>query len=155
MRIAPAQLLFIAFTAFFGCAEKSALSKFDLPKEQERALNSVTLGKIEQNGELYAIVEAICLNLIDPKRYKNESFYIVIATKKKGLLHRITLELDGKSPLRLVKLPQKNDYTNLTGIDNEWNDYYFVEFPPIHSRKLKLRIELSNGAEATVDFQKK
>ena len=140
--------------SIFGCADKDAYSKFNLTKAQEIAFDNVTLAKITDKGETDGVFSALYLNEIYPKRYDNDTFYVIFYLKQKERLNDFNITLNEQEPLEVKKLPPNNDYTNLLDIKNDWSHYYLIEFDRSDAKNLKLQIELKNGAKASVDFEK-
>ncbi len=138
----------------FGCAEKSAYSKFKLFKDQEVAFDNVSLGKITRGQKISGVISALYLNEIYPKKFTKEAFYIIVYTKDADLLSRFEVTLNSNFPVLVTKLPPQNEYSHLLDIRNSWSYYYFVEFTSTKSASLKLSFKLQNGAKATVEFQK-
>ena len=143
------------YIVFDGCADKDAFSKFQLIKDEALAFDNVVSGKIHKNQKTFAIVSAVHLNAIYPKRYSQETFYIIIFAKNRKLLENFALSLNDTKVSTLKKLPPHNEYSHLLQIKNRWSNYYLATFPPQKEGKLNLKITLANQAATTLTFQKK
>ncbi len=147
-------VFFAILFLFAGCADKTAFSKFHLTKEQEIAVDNIEFGKFVKDSEIFGVVMGVDLKRIYPKRYKNyDAFYIVIAPKRGELLKQIEFKLNDNPLKALKKLKSSNEFSDLIQIKNRWTHYYEVIFFQKNSSK-NLEITLSNGAKATLSFQK-
>ncbi len=145
----------VGIVLFFGCADRSAFSKFDIKPDEETAFDNVVYGKLTKDSTVYAVASALHLNSIYPQRFGTvEAFYIVVFAKDKQLLENINLTLNSQKVFQLEKLPPQNEYTHLLNYENKWSSYYLAKFPHQKQRKLSLGIALSNGANTTLAFQK-
>ncbi len=140
---------------FGGCADKDAFSKFKLGEDEESAFDNTVFAKVLKGNKVYAVASAIYLNKVYPKRYKEDTFYIIVFGKDKKFLQNISLTLNGEKVRFLEKLPPQNEYAHLLHINNQWSSYYLAKFPPQKKGTLSLKIILSNKAEATLTFQKR
>ena len=148
-------VLFIFIIMLTGCADKDAFSKFKLIKDEELAFDNVMFSKVVKEKKVYAVVSAVYLNAVYPKRFDKESFYIIIFAKNKKLLDNFSVTLNGNNVLELQKLPPQNEFTHLLDIKNEWSSYYLAKFATQNSGKLTLEVSLSNQAKTTLVFVKK
>ncbi|SFV49826.1 hypothetical protein MNB_SM-7-1449 [hydrothermal vent metagenome] len=151
-------LLIVFLTVFLGlsgCAQKDAFSRFEFVKDEELSFDNVMFSKLTANNhKVYAAVAALHLNEVYPKRYNHEKFYIILFAKNRKYLTNLKFTLNDKAALKLEKLPAQNEFSHLLRIENEWSNYYLVEFPSQEDKKLTLKISLANKAEAKLVFNR-
>ena len=141
---------------FYGCADKSAYSKFGLNSDEERAFDNVKVTHFStKEGKNIAVMAAVHLNAVYPKRCKeNECFYLLFVPKEKRLLRQMHLTLNDHPVLELKKLPSKNEYAHLLNMEAKWSDFYFARFAKENNTTLLLHVEIGEKASANVTFEK-
>jgi hypothetical protein len=155
-------LIFVIFTT--GCADKNAFSKFKMNEAQELSASSLQSSKVKtKDGKIKGIFSAIYLNEVYPKEYfGDEYFYIYMYLKEKGEGYnldkiqssRLKLKLNSKTPIEVKQLPHKNRFSDLTGIENEWNLYYLVTFKKERVKKLSIVLESDQFSSDLLVYQK-
>ncbi len=139
-----------------GCSRQNAFTKFDMNKQEELSESSLQSSKIILNEKVYGVFSAIYLNEVSPDKYSQyEYFYIYIYLKEKSEMHNpntlddieLTLKLNGKTPVKIQELSNKNKFSHLSSVESDWNRYYLVAFKPA---KDNLKLVLENfGAKST------
>ncbi len=135
-----------------GCASRNAFEDFNMSKEQELSANALQRSKIKFEDKVNGIVSVIYLNFVSPQEYNDdEYFYVYAYVKNKNYESRFLL--NGKAPVSIKELPSKNDFTNLTLIDNKWSKYYLVRFAQ-QGDKLNFVFETGPYSSDTLEFEK-
>ncbi|MEA1954979.1 MAG: hypothetical protein U9N02_00620 [Campylobacterota bacterium] len=132
----------ISILFFNGCSKNNAFDDFDLDATQELSINSLQTSKIKNGYEIDGIFSAIYLNKIYPKLFNNNEYFFVYYYMKSDI-ESVTLKINGSKPIKIKKLPAKNRFSNLAGIENEWNNYYLVAFKK--QEKDTINLVLENG----------
>ena len=143
--------ILLLFIIFSGCSQKNAFKRFHLSSSQELAEDNLQSTKVvNKNNEVIAIVTALHLNKIDPKRYnKYEYFYIYIYDKNRN--EKVNFYLNGMPALLQEELPVQNEFTKLTSVHSKWNRYYLLGFTK-QQKNLNLKIQFEESA-ATLLFK--
>lgn len=124
---------------FGGCSKNGAFEDFNLTKEQERSMNSLQSAKIRDAKTIDGMISAIYLNEVYPNTYNyHEYFFVYRYNKTKSELN---LKLNSNSPIKVKKLSSKNEFSELIGVESEWNEYYLVSFEHQDTKKLSLVLE--------------
>ena len=113
---------------FNGCALKTALKKDPL---YEKTLKYTRRGQIVNSLETKALIDAINLNDLYPKKFKNPTFLIGIYNNQNNVLDNkeFSIFLNGKKPIKeFKKIPEFIPYKNYP-FYNAWMTYYIVIFP--------------------------
>ncbi len=123
-------LITLAFLVLIsGCSSRNAFEQFSMSKKQELSANALQRSKIKFDDKVNGIVSIIYLNFVSPEEYSgDEYFYIYSYVKNKN--YELRFLLNDKAPISIKELPSKNEFTELTSIDNEWSKYYLVKFAP-------------------------
>jgi len=143
--------ILLLFITLLGCSQKNAFKQFHLSSSQELAEDNLQSTKIvNKNNEVIAIVTALHLNKIDPKRYNRyEYFYVYMYDKNRN--EKVNFYVNGMPALLQEELPVQNEFTKLTSFHSKWNRYYLVGFAK-QQKNLNLKIQLGEGA-ATLLFK--
>jgi hypothetical protein len=158
-------LINIAILLFISaCSSRNAFSQFNLADEQELSVTSLLSSKLKsKDGKVYGIVSAIYLNDIYPKSYHNdEYFFVYVYLKEKEDLHNpkyfddfeLNLKLNGVAPTKIKQLPQNNQFSNLTFIKSDWNQYYIVAFKKQNKNTLNLVLKNAQSSSNSLKYQK-
>ncbi len=111
-----------------GCGSKNAFDQFNMSEKQELSANALQRSKINFGEKVNGIVSTVYLNFVSPGEYNDsEYFYVYLYVKNKNYESRFLL--NDTEPISIKELQPKNDFTELTLIDNEWSKYYLIEFP--------------------------
>jgi len=121
-------LIISAMILFNGCALKTALKKDPL---YEKTLKYTRRGQIVNSLETKALIDAINLNGLYPKKFQNPTFLIGIYNNQSNALqnHEFSIYLNNKKPTKVsTKIPNFIPYKNYP-FYNTWMTYYLVTFP--------------------------
>ncbi|WP_324170511.1 hypothetical protein [Sulfurimonas sp.] len=155
--------LTIFFLLFTGCADKNAFSKFNMQKEQELSASNSQSSKIKTAQKIDGIVSAIYLNNVYPNTYtSNEYFYIYLYLKNEKEMYdptsvddiNLTIRLNNKLPIKVEKLTNKNKFSHLSSVENEWRRYYLLAFKKDKNNALNLVLESGQSFSGKLAFQK-
>ncbi len=135
---------------FNGCAIKNVFHKDSL---YEKTLKYTQRGQIVNSLETKALIDAVYLNPLYPKKFKNPTFLIGIYNDLNNQLigNEFNLTLNGETPLKIsnqipVFIPYK-----LYPFYNSWMSYYLVEFKKTN-KPLKLIYKSKHWGEAKLTF---
>lgn len=153
----------IALLSLSGCANKGAFDLFTMDKAHERSVEQLRTGSIVLSLETKAIISAIYLNPVYPDKYKDgESFIVAIyfendmRSVKKRDIHNIgyTLTLNGKEPVEMEELPEKDLRRELIPVRNTWNRFYLVKYHNFSEGALALALENNQTGSVVLNYQK-
>jgi len=146
-----------------GCSYNNAFTKFHMDKEQELSASSLQSSKIiSQDGQTKGVFSAIYLNDVYPESFnQNEYFYVSIYLKDKKKIYdpnknedvALTLMLNGELPIKIKKLPNKNQFSHLLSRTNDWNVYYLVAFKE-QGNTLSLVLKDKNSSSSALTYYK-
>ena len=125
------RLLFLIITAtifFNGCTYKQVLKKDPI---YEKALKYTRRGQIVNSLETKALIDAVNLNELYPKKFQNPTFLIGIYNDEKNALQNkeFSIFLNNQKPIKVSKkIPDFIPYKNFP-FYNSWMTYYLVKFP--------------------------
>ncbi len=146
-----------------GCSYNNAFTKFHMDKEQELSASSLQSSKvISQDGQTKGVFSAIYLNDVYPESFnQNEYFYVSIYLKDKKKMYdpnknedvALTLMLNGELPIKIKKLPNKNQFSHLLSRTNDWNIYYLVAFKE-QGNTLSLVLKDKNSSSSALTYYK-
>ncbi len=146
-----------------GCSYNNAFTKFHMDKEQELSASSLQSSKIiSQDGQTKGVFSAIYLNDVYPESFnQNEYFYVSIYLKDKKKIYdpnknedvALTLMLNGELPIKIKKLPNKNQFSHLLSRTNDWNIYYLVAFKE-QGNTLSLVLKDKNSSSSALTYYK-
>ena len=125
------RLLFLIITAsilFNGCALKQAIKKDPV---YEKTLKQTRRGQIVNSLETKALIDAVNLNDLYPKKFQNPTFLIGIYNDENNSLQNkeFSIYLNSKKPIKVSKnIPNFIPYKNYP-FYNSWMSYYLVTFP--------------------------
>ncbi len=151
------------FILFIGCADKNAFSKFDMQKAQELSASNSQSSKVKTKENIDGIVSAIYLNKVYPNTYTtNEYFYVYLYLKDEKEMYNpnsvndvnLTIKLNNKLPIKVKKLSNKNKFSHLSSVENEWRRYYLVAFEKDEKSELSLVLESGQSVSDKLMFQK-
>lgn len=109
-----------------GCNAKNAFGEFGLSSEKEVGVSYLRSAKVVgKDTEIKGSFSALYLNAIYPDM-NNSAFYIFFYSKEKS--SDLNISLNGKQAIKVEKLSNKNQFSHLVDINNNWNSYYLVEF---------------------------
>ena len=154
---------FIALLTMSGCADKGAFDLFKMDAAHERSVEQLRTGSIVLSLETKAIISGLYLNPVYPDRYKDGESFIVaiyfendIRSVKKRDIHDIgyTLTLNGKEPVEMEELPEKDLRRELIPIRNTWNRYYLVKYKNFSEGVLTLALENNQTGKVVLNYQK-
>jgi len=158
---------FIFLTLLFilsGCSSKNAFDNFNMSKEQELGISSLQSVKVaSQNGVVAGVFSSIYLNEVYPKSFSDsEYFFIYVYLKDSGSMYNpnqiseenLNIKLNGKTPIKIQKLPKDNKFSNLIEIRSKWNKYYMVAFSHEKKDSLNLVFENEQSSSAAIKYQK-
>jgi len=149
-----ASILFILF--FSACSHQNGFSKFDLTLDQEKAIDSLQSGKIYDRKDAAGIFAAIHLNEVYPQEfYKQETFLVYFYLKEDATaLSANCFYLNKQAPLEIETLPPLNRFSHLSGVENEWNQYFVISFALQQEDKMLLKLEDERFSSSTLLFRK-
>lgn len=149
---------------FNACSSKNAFTTFNMSEEQERSVSSLLSSKIKsKDGKIDGVISAIYLNEIYPDSYHtNEYFFVYLFLKNKQKANQsdehyaeeLNLTLNGKKPVKIKQLPNKNKFSNLTFIKSDWNRYYLVAFKKQEKNSISLVLENGQSFSDPLMYQK-
>ncbi len=148
------KLLFLIISAmilFNGCALKTALKKDPL---YEKTLKYTRRGQIVNSLETKALIDAINLNDLYPKKFQNPTFLIGIYNNQNNALENkeFSILLDSKKPLKTTTIiPGFIPYKNFP-FYNTWMTYYIVTFPQT-DKPYKLTYKSVHWGEVNFTFR--
>lgn len=156
-------IIFLTFFILFtGCSSKNAFFGFEMDKTQELCASGMQSSKIvSKDGEISGVFSAIYLNDIYPHAfYGDEYFFVFFYTKEERELYDsknptdtdFVLKLNSQLPIKTEKLPQENQFSHLTDIKNDWNNYYLVAFRK--SDMLNLVLQNGKSLSAVLKYKK-
>lgn len=156
-------LSFVALLTMSGCAQKGAFDLFKMDATHERSVEQLRTGSIVLSLETKAIVSAIYLNPVYPEQYKEgESFIVAIyfendmrSVKKreiKDIGYRLTL--NGKEPVEMEELAEKDLRRELIPVRNTWNRFYLVKYNNVSEGVLALGLENNQTGKVVLNYQK-
>ena len=120
-------LFLIALALFSGCSLKNAFKKDML---YEKTLKYTQRGEIVNSLETKALIDAIYLNPLYPKKFNNPTFLIGIYNDFNNTLinNEFNLSLNNTKPIKISKnIPSFIPY-KFYPFYNSWMKYYLVEF---------------------------
>ena len=156
-------LSFIALLTMSGCADKGAFDLFKMDAAHERSVEQLRTGSIVLSLETKAIISGIYLNPVYPQQYKDGESFIVaiyfendIRSVKKRDIHDIgyTLTLNGKEPVEMEELPEKDLRRELIPVRNTWNRFYLVKYKNFSEGVLTLALENNQTGKVVLNYQK-
>jgi len=121
-------LTVITSILFNGCAIKTALQTDPI---YEKTLKYTRRGQIVNSLETKALIDAIDLNDLYPKKFQNPTFLVGIYNNQNNALENkeFSIFLNGQKPLNIsTKIPNFIPYKNYP-FYNGWMTYYIVTFP--------------------------
>ena len=119
-------LLFLSII-FSGCAIKNAFHKDIL---YEKTLKYTQRAQIVNSLETKALIDAVYLNPLYPKKFENPTFLIGIYNDFNNSIENeeFSLTLNNQKPIKITtKIPSFIPY-RFYPFYNEWMTYYLVEF---------------------------
>ncbi len=124
------KLLFILITLaalFNGCAIKNAFKQDSL---YDQTLKYTQRGQIVNSLETKALIDAIYLNPLYPKKFQNPTFLIGIYNDFNNALinNEFNLTLNNTPPIKISKNIPKFIPYKFYPFYNSWMTYYLVEF---------------------------
>ena len=139
-----------------GCAEKIGVAEIvQKDKIHEKALVFTKENQLVRSLETKATVTATLLNEVFPKRYEYDrgiSFFVgVISDIPLDISKNITL--NGKTPLNVESVGQKDFLYLLMPSVNRWGNYYIVTFPSIKDKFLALELKIYPYGSVVLNFQ--
>lgn len=135
---------------FNGCAIKEALHKDTL---YEKTLKYTQRGQIVNSLETKALIDAVYLNPLYPKKFKNPTFLIGIYNGFDNSIQNeeFSLTLNGNKPIKISsQIPNFIPY-KFYPFYNSWMNYYLVEFNKTN-KPLKLIYKSKHWGEAKLTF---
>lgn len=153
----------IALLSLSGCADKGAFDLFTMDKAHERSVEQLRTGSIVLSLETKAIISALYLNPVYPEQYKDgESFIVAIyfendirSVKKRDLKDiGYALTLNGKEPMEIEELPEKDLRRSLMPVRNTWNRFYLVKYKNFSEGTLALALENNQTGSVVLNYQK-
>ena len=146
-------IIFISILFLNGCSKNNAFDDFGLDLRQELSINSLQTSKIKNKHQIDGIFSAIYLNKIYPKLFNyNEYFFIYYYAKSDT--KNLILKLNGAKPIKIKKLPAKNRFSKLSGIENEWSSYLLVAFKKQNKDTIGLFLENNQFSSDLLVYQK-
>lgn len=156
-------LSLIALFTMSGCADRGAFDLFKMDAAHERSVEQLRTGSILLSLETKAIISALYLNPVYPDDYKDAESFIVtlyfehdIRSVKERNIHDIgyRLTLNGKEPLEMEELPEKDLRRNLIPVRNTWNRFYLVKYSNFREGALALVLENNQTGKVVLNYQK-
>jgi len=143
-----------------GCAEKNSVDEI-IQKDRihEKALVYTQENQLVRSLETKATVTATLLNEVFPDRYqykKGITFFVgVISDIPLNLSKNSSLlTLEGKTPLHIESVGEKDFlYVLMPGV-NRWGNYYIVTFPSIKAKAFTLKLEIDPYGSVGLNFQR-
>ena len=121
------KFLLILLIFFTGCSIKTAIKQDPL---YEKTLTYTQRGQIINSLETKAMIDAVYLNPLYPKKFNYPTFLIGVYNETDNTLNNVefTLTLNNQQPIKISKeIPKFIIYKNFP-FYNEWMNYYIVEF---------------------------
>jgi len=156
-------LSFIALLTISGCADKGAFDLFKMDAAHERSVEQLRTATIVLSLETKAIISGLYLNPVYPDKYKDGESFIVaiyfendIRSVKKRDIHDIgyALTLNGKEPVEMEELPEKDLRRELIPVRNTWNRFYLVKYKNFSEGVLTLALENNQTGKVVLNYQK-
>jgi len=144
--------LFLSFI-LTACSHQNAFTKFNFTKEQELGVSSLKSSKIMNNNQIEGVFSAIYLNEIDSNSFNGDEYFYIYAYLKNSS-DKITLTLNKKNAIKIEKLSNKNKFSNLSSINNDWNQYYLVTFAKEKRNTLNLRLKTLESSSTALVYKK-
>jgi hypothetical protein len=112
---------------FTGCSIKTAIKHDPL---YEKTLTYTQRGQIINSLETKAMLDAVYLNPLYPKKFKNPAFLIGVYNEMDNTLNNIEfkLMLNNQQPIKISKEIPKFILYKKFPFYNKWMNYYIVEF---------------------------
>jgi hypothetical protein len=156
-------LSFVALLTMSGCAQKGAFDLFKMDAAHERSVEQLRAGSIVLSLETKAIISAIYLNPVYPEQYKDGEYFIAAiyfendmrSVKKRGIKdigYRLTL--NGKEPVEMEELAEKDLRRELIPVRNTWNRFYLVKYNNFSEGVLTLGLENNQTGKVVLNYQK-
>ncbi len=123
-------VLIILAALFNGCALKSIKPIFKQDTLYEKTLKYTQRGQIVNSLETKALIDAVYLNPLYPKKFKNPTFLVGIYNEFNNALENeeFSLTLNNEKPIKVTKkIPNFIPY-KFYPFYNSWMSYYLVEF---------------------------
>ena len=146
--------MFSVFVLFLGCADKNAFSKFGMNKAQELSASSIQTSKIKSDGYMDGVFSAIYLNDVYPDKYFDNEYFLISLYIKGRKDTDINLMLNKKRCMKIKRLPQNNEFSDLVGANNRWKKYFLVVFKKEKSTTLSLVLENGQSFSDPLVYQK-
>ena len=122
------KIFLILVLIFSGCSIKPIFNKDPL---YEKTLKYTKRGQIVNSLETKALIDAIYLNPLYPKKFENPTFLIGVYNNfdNKLITNEFNLTLNNKTPIEINStIPSFIPYKNFP-FYNSWMNYYLVKFP--------------------------
>lgn len=156
-------LSLIALLTMSGCADKGAFDLFKMDAAHERSVEELRTDSIVLSLETKAIISALYLNPVYPGKYKDGEYFIAaiyfendIRSVKKRDINDIGyhLTLNGKEPVEMEELPEKDLRRNLIPVRNTWNRFYLIRYKTFSEGALTLQLENNQTGSVVLNYQK-
>ena len=157
--------MFMIFLLASGCSSTTAFKHFKkLDARQERAATSLQTASIISEGRRTMIISAIHLNHTDPVAYDmNESFLVALYAKDHSALKTkednspfpiCRLTLNDRPPIATRLLEKTDPLRKLMPINNDWNNFYRVDYAKSMDANLTLKLSDIQLNTASILFKK-
>lgn len=148
----------IAVLLLVGCSSKD-LKVFAEDKPYVEAMRYTKKGDILLSLEDKAMIIATYLNPLQ-NRSDKEYFFVRVYIdndyedeKKAGLFNpHYSLKLNGKKPLKIVKLSFDSEFAKTMPFVEPWYHLYIVTFPKIKDKHLKLTFQNDAAGQVSLAF---
>jgi len=146
-----------------GCAHKGTFDLFKMDKVHERSVEQLRTGAIVRSMETNALVSLMYLNPVYPENYHDGEYFIGAFyfrregrdIKKWNLADRgYTLKLNGKESTRMEELTENDPKRSLIPVQNNWNQYYLIQFDPSPVKNLTLLLENNQTDSVALSYRK-
>jgi len=144
------KILLVLFLIFSGCSIKSAFKTDPL---YQKTIIYTQRGQIINSLETKALIDAVYLNPIYPKKFNNPTFLIGVYNDFDNQLinQEFDLTLNSQKPIKISKkIPSFILYKNFP-FYNSWMTYYIVEFNQT-KKPLVLKYDSAHWGEVTFTF---
>lgn len=156
-------LAFLALVTLSGCSQKGAFDMFKMDTIHENAIEQLRSGTILLSLETKAIISTLYLNKIDPSTYHDGEYFVAavyfqnddISDKNRTIeSDGYLLTLNGKVPVSVERLDERDPRRQLMPVQNNWNRYYLIRFAQEQGEALSLRFEKNQTGSVELNYSK-
>ncbi len=126
-----------------ACTNRNAFSALNIVKEQELAIENTRSGKIMFKKNIKGIYSLVYLNNVYPQMDSDTHQFYIATYLKDNTEDNTSITLDQKHPLEVIKLEDKNKYSDLLPMKNTWTSNYLVSFK--NEGELHINLVIDSG----------